>query len=357
MRIKERVMQALMWGEPDFVPWIPKKGHTPRDPEVLDRLLKLGMGLSYPVGVVKTTTPNVTSETKIVGNHKLISYNTPVGSVSEKIRTNLPTEGGERGDTWRVERLIKDPDDYKVVRFMVEDRVQEPNYGELDKMKDQVADHGVLLTGTGYTPLMQLIVNYMGFKRLVIDLRRRREMVEDLMEAMDQKMMESMKIVSRSPPDLVNIGDNIDGLMVNPDLFTRYCIPYYQKYSEILHSGGKIAQSHMDGRLKCLKEIMTETGLDVVQAFTPPPMGDLSIKEAREAWDEKLAIWVNIPEVIFYREPHGVEEYIHSLLRQGSPGRGLVFGITETVPPSRRDQSLEAVTRAVMKHGRLPVQS
>jgi len=221
----------------------------------------------------------------------------------------------------------------------------------------EVANHGVLQVGTGYTPLMQLIVNYMGFKRFVVELRRRREKVEELMEAIDLKVRERMKIVAHAPPRIVNVGDNIDGVMVNPELFRRYCIPYYQSYAGILHSGNKIAQSHMDGRLKCLKDLLPETGLDVIEAFTPPPIGDLGMREARGCWGERLAIWANIPEVIFYRPSEGIREFVHDLLRGASPGRGLVLGITETVPPTQRDRGLEAITQTVMKHGRLPVQS
>jgi uroporphyrinogen-III decarboxylase len=352
--MRERVMEALTWGEPDYVPWIPKKGHTSRDKAVLDRLLKMGMGISYPTGVVSTESPNVKSEARIEGDYRTTTFETPVGSVSEKRRINLPNDEGERGDSWIVERMIKSPEDYKVVKFIVEDRTYTPSYDGVVARMEEVSDHGIAYAGTGYTPFMQLIVHYMGFKKLVIELRRRREMVEDLMEVMDAKMQEYVKIVAASPIEIVNVGDNIDGVLVNPDLFKRYLIPYYQKYTEILHGGGKIAQSHMDGRLKCLKDLMEETGLDVVQAFTPPPMGDLSIREAMDAWREKLAIWINIPEVIFYREPAGVEDFIHDLLKQGRPGRGMTFGITETVPPHHRDIGYEAVTRAVMKYGRLP---
>ncbi len=353
--MRERVISALTWGEPDYVPWIPKKGHTPRDPDRLRALLDLGMGLCYSVGACGSSRPNVTEEARIVDDHRVTTYLTPVGKVSQKTRINLPNEDGERGDSWVVERMLKTPEDYKVVKYMVEDEVFEPKYDGLETMMGKVADHGILLVGTGYTPLMQLIVHYMGFKRFVIELRRRRQMVEDLMEAIDSKMEQSMRIIARSPPRIVNVGDNIDGLLVNPQLFRRYCIPYYQKYSDILHSEGKIVQSHMDGRLRCLKDLLPETGLDVIQAFTPPPTGDLPLKEARKFWGEKLGIWVNIPEVMFYRNAEGIRDYVRGLLREGSPGRGLALGITETVPPTRRDQGLEIITRTVMRHGRLPI--
>ena len=357
MRMRERAMEALTWGEPDYVPWMPKKGHTPRDPRILEALLKAGMGIAYPRSVFKTSTPNVTSETKTAGDYSLTTHRTPVGKVTQKTRINLPSEQGERGDSWVVERMIKGPDDYRVVKFMVEDEVCRPAYTGLETRMQEVADHGVLQIGTGYTPLMQLIVTYMGFRRFVVELKRRREEVEDLMEAIDLKVRERMKTVARAPPRIVNVGDNIDGVMVNPDLFRRYCIPYYRSYTEILHSGGKIAQSHMDGRLKCLKDLLPETGLDVIEAFTPPPIGDLGMREARDCWGERLAIWVNIPEVIFYRASEGIREFVHVLLRQASPGRGLVLGITETVPPTQRDRGLEAITQTVMKHGRLPIES
>jgi len=355
MRMRERIIEALTWGEPDYVPWIPKKSHTPRDPQILDRLLSKGMGISYPVSVFKTSRPNVEHESRVSGEHRVDVFRTPVGEVRQITRTGLPSEQGERGDSWVVERMIKGPDDYAAVKFMVEDEVYEPAYEGLEEMEEKVAQHGVLQTGTGYTPLMQLVVNYMGFKRLVIELRRRREKVEELLEAIDGKMKERMGIVARSPVRIVNIGDNIDGLLINPDLFEKYCVPRYQEYSEILHRGGKIAQSHMDGRLACLKDLIPETGLDVVQAFTPPPIGDLPLSEARRKWGEELAIWVNVPEVIFYRPADGVKSYIRSLLREAAPGRGLVLGITETVPPDHRDRGLEAITEVVMEEGRIPI--
>ena len=87
----------------------------------------------------------------------------------------------------------------------------------------------------------------MGFKRLVIGLKRRRDAMEDLMKVMHEKMKERAEILAQSPVGIVNVGDKIDGLMIDQRLFERYLIPRYQEYSTILHGGGKIAQCHMDG--------------------------------------------------------------------------------------------------------------
>ena len=40
----------------------------------------------------------------------------------------------------------------------------------------------------------------------------------------------------------------------------------------------------MDGRLARLRQEIGATALDFVEGFTPPPLGDLELEEARAAW-------------------------------------------------------------------------
>lgn len=352
---RERVFAALTWGVPDIVPWVPKSNHVPRDPAKLDRLKKMGMGLSMPVRVYRVESPNVTTEVKIVGDYRTTIFHTPVGDVSEKMRINLPAEGGERSSTWKVEHMFKEPEDYRVIKFIIEDKVYEPDYADAPKKEAELGGDGVIFTGTSYSPLMQIIVDYMGFQRFAVEIYRHQDEVEELMEAIDSKFEELCRIVAGSPVKLVHVCGNIDGALVNPKLFKKYILPRYQRYNEILHRRDKITMTHMDGRLKCLKELIRETGLDAVQAFTPPPGGDLPLREARTAWDQELAIWVNVPEATFYYEPSELERFIRGLLKEASPGNGLVFGITETVPLSHRDAGLEVITKTVQKYGRYPI--
>ncbi len=355
--MRERVYAALTWESPDVVPWVPKSNHVPRNREVLRKLMEAGMGLSVPVNVFKVGTPNVTEETRVVGDHCLKTYITPVGSVSEMIRLNLPSEEGERSDRWVVDYVFKGAEDYRVVKFMVEDQVFEADYDAASQEEARLGDSAVAFTSCGYSPLMQLIVRFMGFKRFAFEVYRRREKVEEILEALDAKVTEACRVAADGPIKVVEVGDNIDGVMVSPDLFNRYCVPYYRGYNEVLRNKGKITMSHMDGRLKCLKTLIAETGFNAVEAFTPPPGGDLNLGEARHTWRGEVAVWVNVPEVMFYASTRGMERYIEALLREAAPGDGLVMGITETVPPTRRDAGLEAITRVIGRFGKLPVRT
>ena len=259
------------------------------------------------------------------------------------------------GSQWRVEWLIKRPKDYEVVKFIVEDVVYEPCYGDFLDTEKELGEDGVVFGGVGYTPLMQLIVQFMGFQKFAVELYRHHEELEDLIKVLDKRFEEVCHISADSPAEIIKVGDNTDSMLISPKLFEDYCLPYFQKYAKILHSKGKTVMSHMDGRLKILKHLIGKTGLNIIEAFTPPPGGDLSIREARGAWGEEMTIWINVPEAIFLYEVSIIKEYVIKLLREMAPGRGLLFGITEDIPESRFEVGLNTFVSTVQKYGRYPI--
>ncbi len=354
MRPKDRVYEALTYGSPDIVPWIVKHNHLPRG-ELERKLRNLGMGISLTVSVVRTRVKNVVVKEIVKGDYLVRIYETPLGEVSEKIRINLPSEAGERSSSWKVEYFIKEPKDYHIVEYIWKNTKYEPSYDDVMIIERDLGNDGVVYTSGGYTPLMELIVNIMGFRKFAIEFKRNKSKVESLMEVIVDKKRELYKIISNSPVRIVLVGDNIDEVLVDKRLFSKYCIPYYQEFSDILHKGNKIVGSHMDGRLKSLKELILETNLDFIHGFTPPPGGNLSLKEAMKLWRNKVAIWVNLPEPIFYWDNERIKDYIISLLKEASPGYGLVLGITETVPPLHRMRVYEVVTKVVNKYGKIPI--
>jgi len=358
MNIRDRVLMALEWKMPDAIAFTPKPNHAPRDPDTLRRLMDLGMGLAYPVSVFTMKTPNVNCDHKIIGDYRISTYSTPVGVLQEKTRINLPSEEGERSSEWLVEPMFKSYDDYRTIRYIIDDELYEPSYEDADRAERESLGEeakSVVFAECGYAPLMELVIRFMGFQRLAVELRRHPEAIGDLIDAIDDKHQEAMRLVAKSPVKIVEIGDNIDSVLINPPLFEKYCLRYYQGCCDLLHGYGKIVGSHMDGRLRSLRKLIGETGLDFIDAFTPPPMGDLGIREAREAWDEDIAQWVNIPAVIFYYSPQDIRAYVRRLLTDAAPGKGLALGITESVPPSMRDAVLEIIVRTVAEYGRCPI--
>ena len=82
----------------------------------------------------------------------------------------------------------------------------------------------------------------------------------------------------------VEFPDNLHGLMTNPRLFGEFCLPVYQRYTEILHGQGKKVGSHMDGDVRPLLALVPQTGLDVCESFSPAPLTSCTFAEAWQAW-------------------------------------------------------------------------
>ncbi|RLI34710.1 hypothetical protein DRO55_06150, partial [Candidatus Bathyarchaeota archaeon] len=122
------------------------------------------------------------------------------------------------------------------------------------------------------------------------------------------------------------------------------------------HKAGKILENHLDGRLSSLKHLIAKTDLDVIEAFTPPPMGDLPLSEAREIWRDKI-ISLNFPESIFVRGYEATRSYMLNLLREAAPGDRLMITITEDIPPEHRWTGLSAITDVLWERGRYPLPS
>lgn len=350
MNIRERTMAAIKGSDPDVIPCLIYSNLLPRG-HIERKLRNKGLGLTVGTNVYRTTMPNVSVEEKRFGDFLYRRFHTPVGEVSEKVRVNLKKGTGGQ---WRVEWMIKKSEDYEAVKFIVEDVVYEPAYDDFLQVQRDLGDDGVVFAWVGYTPLMQVIVQFMGYRKFAVELHRNREEIEDLMALIDKRLEEICYIVAESPAEIIKVGDNTDSMLISPKLFEDYCLPYFQKYSRILHSKGKIVMSHMDGRLKILKDLISKTGLDMIEAFTPPPGGDLPISEARKSWGDGVAIWINIPEVMFLYERKKIEEYVISLLREMAPGKRFLFGITEDIPESRFE-ALDPFVSTVQKYGKYPL--
>ncbi|MGQ9514984.1 MAG: uroporphyrinogen decarboxylase family protein [Thermoproteota archaeon] len=351
MEVGDRINAVLSGERPDKIPWTIYSMLLPRG-NFERKMRDMGLGIVNDCSLYKASMPNVRVETRTEGNYAYTTYHTPIGKVSMKIRTGLKFQSP--GGSAIVEHPIKSIEDIKVLKYIIEDSIYEPDYDSYRQLEDELGSDGVIMSGIGYTPLMEMIINQMGFKTFAMMSIRHPEAIEDLVEALGKKQVELLKIIADSPVKIVSLGDNIDGVFVSPSLFEKYCLPYYNKYAELLKERGKVVMSHMDGRLRVLRKLIAMTKLDVIEAFTPPPMGDLPLREAKEEWKDKI-IWINFPEEIFLRSEEEIRSFTIKLLEEIAPGDGFILGITEDINPDHFRKGMETVTETIYKYGDLPI--
>ncbi len=135
------------------------------------------------------------------------------------------------------------------------------------------------------------------------------------------------RIAAEAPVEVVICGDNIDSVITPPDWFEGYVLPVYRKQAEALHRGGKQMAVHMDGRLAALKDLIAASPIDIIEGFHPPPLGDLSLEEALEAWSGK-SIWVGFPGPVYRQGPAATRAYARKLLSSMRRGDRVVLQVS-----------------------------
>ena len=349
MGIRTDILTVLRGGKPERVPWTIYaaqlfRGHTERTL----RNKRLGILTGRPI--CQESTPNVEVVTRTVReNGKQFlrrTYHTPVGSVWEKLATNPSYYNEGLVRPWIVEYMIKDLADYNVVRFMVEDTVYQEDHEGFEKTQKRLGEDGLVLARMGRCPLQRLLIDLAGLQRIAFDLYDHPGTVESLMQVMEQKQNEVYCIGVQSPAELIISPDNISTTRTSPDWFERYVLPFYNRHGKMVREAGKLYMAHMDGTLKEIKDLIARCDLDVIEAFTPPPMGNLPLKDAQAAWPDK-AIWCNFPETLFLGDEATVYGTTLQLMRQVYDNGGFVLGITEDFPEDPMKDSLFAMARAI----------
>ena len=322
----------------------------------------MGMCWSRQCCAEKMHGVEVTEQLGTVLGNKAVhrTYKTPVGSVSVTYM-HEPGVGQWHVNRswndvspWQTERLIKGPEDYEVVKYIVKNTEYVADYFPIEQAMDWLGGDGVVLCALPHSPMQMLMIDWVGSEegRIYYHLADHLEIVEDLYHPLCKSREAMYEIAARSPAPIVLCGDNLDGFLVSPDLFRRYFVPVYEKQAEVLHAQDKLMAVHMDGRLSSLMDQIAELPIDIVEALHPPPMGDVSIREALTAWPDK-AIWVGFPASIYIHGPEATKAYAAEFLKEAGDGSRLVIEMsTENLVSN---ENLLALT-SVLEGAELPLE-
>jgi uncharacterized protein YheU (UPF0270 family) len=278
-------------------------------------------------------------------NHQPVeirTYNTPLGSVSQRTRKD-PGYGSD----WIEKFYISSLEDYRVVQYLVENTIFHSNANEFHARQQDLAEDGVLLARLDRSPYQKLLIELAGAERFMVDLQTNPEPVLSLLRALEQRMEEVAERVCESEADVVWLPDNITSDMTPPSMFEEHCLPYYTKLAEGLHEHNKVLIVHMDGRLRALKGAIGRSPIDAVESFSLPAVGgNLDIAEARIAWPGKL-ILPNFPSPLATRDEQTIQNFVEKLVMDFGTDTPFMLQVSEDIPPASWQNLLPLLCRAV----------
>jgi uroporphyrinogen-III decarboxylase len=253
---------------------------------------------------------------------------TPVGRLS---LTHVLLEEGvyNSTDPYLKEHLVKNEADLQVVEYILERAEFVPAFEKIKAEEAQLGGAGMLVPLLQRIPFQQVLLEYLGEMDLFYALHDNPPLVRRLLDLLDRQLLNALERLAGLDVPYVEFPDNLHGLMTNPKLFREYCLPAYQKYTDILHRQGKKAGSHTDGDIRLLLGLLAESGLDVCESVSPAPLTSFTFREANQAWRGKPVLWGGFPTPLLEEKTSEAEfqTYLDDLL--AAIDQPLILGLVD----------------------------
>jgi hypothetical protein len=349
MAPKERVEAVLRRKKPDKIPFTIYENKLPQCS--VERILRNnGLCIVKRTSVYKIVYPDISFKT-ITYTENGIEYtktliDTPLGQLETTIRKTSDTE---EFTNWTVTHIFKTPDDYKKILCMVKNAKYIPDYEKFIQMEKECGDDVFLRGNIALTPLHEIMVHFMGIEKFAEEWAERRDEIEKLYKVMVERLREIYILISDSPCYAFNFGGNETGNVMGRERFEKYVLPLYYEAGEILHKKGKIFGPHLDGNNKVWADLIANSPVDYIEAFSPFPDTDMEFEEAYNLWKDKI-LWINFPSSLHLSSEEKIKETVSKYIEIAKKDYRLIIGITEDIPKDRWQKNLLCISEIINKN-------
>ena len=347
MTLRNRLLTTLRGGAPDRIPWNIYAWLLPPVPNAAD-LQQRGLSLMDARRIYRPVYDGVTPrEERLSADRAPVTtttIETPCG-----VLTQVATIEPNYGSVWIRKHFITGVDDYAAAEYFFRHTSFEPDFAPWRAADVVMGDAGIVIGEIMPVPLLYLMVSWMGAERMVEGIYDHPDRFAALITILNEHYQRQVEIAAASPAEVIWFPDNVTASIVSPSLFAQYCAPVYARAMPVMRRTHKIPIFHYDGSIRPLLHALAQTDLPVIEAFTPPPMGDVTVADAKAAWPDKV-VWVNVPGNLFVGSSDVTEAYMLQLLQEGAAGGRLVIGCTEEFPIAESARTFAAVGRALARY-------
>jgi len=379
MNKKERFLAAVQRKTPDIVPVSPlihnrfayrTLGEIGWKPvfELHQRIGSIHFRGPLGVGISETLPEDIGVQAVF---HEDLSYKDQVveqqGSrvVSERIMTT--PEGTLRGKWVRgfnpsdptigvcIDPLIKTPEDWRIFDAYWKEWLankKEYNLTDVTEAFHVMGNEGVPSVGLG------CVFAHLGevrtMPRLLIDLYRCPDIIKDVSRTMGFVIEEHVRAFLQSPSEILYYDICwATGADLSPKLFEEFVEPDIRQVVKMVKEHGKkYVGFYTLGRIRRHLPLLIDTGADFIETFEPN-QGDISLKEAKETYGNKVCLMGNFNSLILsFGSGEDAKKETQRCLNEGMEGGGYVLVTGDEVPADAKIENLKMMVKTVEKYGK-----
>lgn len=114
--------------------------------------------------------------------------------------------------------------------------------------------------------------------------------------------------------------------LASPAHFHEYCLEYDQPLIDMIHDAGKLVWVHCHGDMNPVLEGFMEMGVDCLNPIEPPPIGKLTLADAKRRCGGRMCLDGGIQNGDFQLlTPSQMVRRVEEVVAQGKPGYGFIL--------------------------------
>ncbi len=281
-------------------------------------------------------------------NDKTITrkFITPSGELTAKF-TYTP----ESHTVFISEFPIKKIEDYRIFTYMIESLEYEDLGKYFADMENEIGGSGMNAAVLHSTPVYELIQCFMGmenFHYLFFDYRK--ETLE-LINKMFKKFIRCYEVYAKTDIPAIVIPEDASTTLYSPAFFDEYLNPVINEYCRIINSRDKISVVHACGHLEGLKKSFSRIDVDCIESVSPPPTGNVSIREFKKALPG-VCIMGGIPANCYLKELDDFKKYVSELILENKDRGNFILSSGDSVPADAKIENIRSIPYLIEKHGK-----
>jgi uroporphyrinogen decarboxylase len=309
----------------------------------------------FTYGGVAATTENVTTtqawlldeaEEKILE----ITYHTSKGRLTEQFLYSVDKP------PMRIKKMVSDIDrDWPRLRCLF-GPIEEVDFGLNDLQKESLGEQGVYGIGV-YTPgfhywyeLFEGSIQTLSY--LSID---HPALLDELRELHHARLMEELEYALQAKPDLILTGGSGSITIASPKLWRKYALPTLVEICQVCAGRGVPTMLHACGKEKyILKTCAEETQLSCINPLEVPPMGDITLAEAKEmVAGTQLTLMGNLhtTDTMLLGSVDQVKAAARKAIHDAGQGGGFILSTGDQCGWSTPDENIFALVETAREYG------
>lgn len=164
--------------------------------------------------------------------------------------------------------------------------------------------------------------------------------------AIDRTKDYAMAMIS-SGVDVLIVSANVPGGFLGPAIYKQYVLPFEQRFVELCQKTGIPVLYHNCGEIMNLVESYKKLGVKMVEPFSPPPLGDADLAEAKKIVDGAYVMIGGVDQVNVLQKGtvEQVREVTKKTIETGKPGGKFILQSADFLEYGTPLENIEAFVK------------